>query len=219
MRSRLSIYRKTSDPPVRPVGKIWQVISKVDMWLLIAPRLDKTHLEGLGKIIKFALSDLDPAFDLPATERFMATAKGAKPLYSRHIKMGLANTLALLSAYGDNYADLCRIEKPSRLVGIWVRMLFKDSVEAKLWYSLDRGLQFIAESAPEKFLEALESVLEGARPPIRDLFQAEGDGIFSGCPHANLLWAIELLAWNLEYFARATSCLARLSEIDPGGKW
>ena len=33
-----------------------------------------------------------------------------------------------------------------------------------------------------------------------------------------LLWALERLAWQKEYFSRVLSILARLAEIDPGGR-
>jgi len=210
---------RVPDFPTRLIGSIWQVISKMDMWLLIAPHLRKIHLERLGSIIKPVLSDHDPAFDLPVDERYMAGVKGSKPVYSRQIKSGLANSLALLSTYGDNYADQCGTTKPSDLVRYCVAQIFEDSVDAKKWYSLGQGLQSIAEAAPQEFLDALERSTQGTEPPIARLFAAEGDGIFSGCPHADLLWSIELLSWNTEYLARVALCLARLSEIDPGGRW
>lgn len=215
------VFEITKDPdsPLRLVGNVWQVISKMDMWLLIAPHLRKTHLERLGSIIIQALSDPDPAFDLPANERYLAGVKGAKPVYSRHVKSGLADSLALLSTYGDGYADQCGVVKPSDMVRYWVAQIFADNVEAKKWYSLGHSLQSIAEAAPGEFLGALEKSMQGDLPPIAQLFEAEGNGIFSGCPHADLLWSIELISWNTEYLARTALCLARLSEIDLGGMW
>lgn len=210
---------KDADSPLRLVGNVWQVISKIDMWLLIAPHLGKTHLERLGSNIVQVLSDPDPAFDLPANERYLAGVKGEKPVYSSHIKSGLADSLALLSTYGDNFADQCGVVKPSDLVRYRVSQLFENNVEAKKWYSLGHSLQSIAEAAPGEFLGALEKSIQGDNPPIGRLFEAEGNGIFSGCPHADLLWSIELVSWNREYLPRAALCLARLSEIDPGGKW
>jgi hypothetical protein len=207
------------DSPLRLIGNIWQVISKMDMWLLIAPHLKKTHLERLASVFKPVLSDLDPTFELPPDERYMAGIKGIKPVYSRHIKSGLANSLALLSTHGDNYAAQCGTTRPSNLARYCVAQIFENSVDAKKWYSLGQCLQSLAEAAPQEFLDALERSAQGAEPPIANLFAAEGSGIFGGCPHANLLWSIELLSWNKEYLAGVALCLARLSEIDPGGKW
>lgn len=210
---------KEPDPPVRLVGNVWQVISKVDMWLQVAPRIAKPHLDRLGTVIKIVLTDLDPSFDLQPDERYMAGIKGAIPLYSRYIKSGLADSLALLSTYGDDYADQVGTEKPSDLVRWWVRGIFEVSVNAKVWYSLGRCLQPLAEAAPDEFIGALERSMEGDKPPITGLFLAEGDGIFGGCPHSDLLWSLELVSWNTKYLAKVSTCLSQLSEIDPGGSY
>ena len=36
--------------------------------------------------------------------------------------------------------------------------------------------------------------------------------------HHQLLWALERLAWSPDHFGRVTGLLARLAEIDPGGR-
>ena len=67
-------------------------------------------------------------------------------------------------------------------------------------------------------LDALERATQGECPPITGLF-SESEGVFSGCPHSNLLWALEGISWNIDYLPRVTTNLARLSEIDPGGTY
>ena len=37
--------------------------------------------------------------------------------------------------------------------------------------------------------------------------------------HTGLLWALEALAWSPEYLGAAALSLARLAQIDPGGRW
>lgn len=208
---------KQPDPQVRLVGNIWQVISKMDMWLRIANRIARPHLDRLGKISKEVLKDSDPSFDLAPEERFMASIKGAVPLYSTSIKSGIADSLALISAYGDDYADQVGSEKPSDFARCWIRQVFDKNVEAKSWYSLGECLKSISEAAPDEFLTALENAMNGSDPAIKGLFSAEGNGLFGGCPHSNLLWSLKLLSLNTQYLARVSTCLARLSEIAPEG--
>ncbi len=210
---------KQPDPPVRFVGDIWQVISKVDMWLRIASRIARPHLNRFGQVSKEVLKDSDPSFDLAPEKRFMASIKGAVPQYSTNIKSGIADSLALLSAYGDDYADHVGSEKMSDLLRWWTRQIFEGNFEAKAWYSLGGCLQSIAEAAPDEFLTALEEAMIGSDPVIKGLFLAEGNGVFGGCPHSNLLWSLELVSWNSQYLPRVSSSLARLSEIDPGGTY
>ena len=44
------------------------------------------------------------------------------------------------------------------------------------------------------------------------------DPLFSSSPHPSLLWALELVAWSPDHFAQAVYLLARLAEVDPGGR-
>src|SRR6266516_1477682 len=55
---------------------------------------------------------------------------------------------------------------------------------------------------------------------MRNLFRdGETSGAFTGSsPHPGLLWALETLAWKPEYLSRCCLILARLAEVDPGGR-
>lgn len=208
---------KEPDPPIRLLGNVWQIISKIDMWHIVAPRLSKLHLDRLGSVVKKLMIDVDPSFDLAPEERYMASIKGAVPEYSSRLKQNIADSLALLAAYGDNYVNEA-VLKPSDYVRVWVRQIFEAANSAKSWYSIGRSLSSLAEAAPEQFLSAVVNMSQGEHPQILGLFEAEGDGFFGGCPHADLLWAIEKISWDKSYLTASTSCLARLSEIDPGGR-
>ena len=208
---------KLPDAPIRLLGSVWQVISKLDMWLLIAPQLSALHLERLGIVAKKVLCDIDPSFDLVPEEHYMASIKGAVPLYSVRLKRWIADSLALVSAYGDNYFNAANL-RPSDYVRVWARQIFDTAKNAKSWYSMGESLPLLAESAPQEFLSAVEKMSEGEIPAILGLFEKEGDGIFGGCPHAALLWALERVSWNKSYLSLVSSILARLSDIDPGGR-
>jgi hypothetical protein len=210
---------KKEDSPIRPVGKIWQIISKIDLWFLISSRIDSKQLERVGGDVKLIYSDLDPSFNLNPEERFMANIKGIKPLYSKYIKEGISTSLAMLSEFGDSYIQECRGISPSQIISYWISEIFQKGNDSKLWYSLEDNLPYIAEAAPNAFLNAVEIASQGAQPVIKGLFDAEGDEIFGGCPHANLLWSLEVLAWSEDYFTKSVLCLARLSEIDHGGRY
>ncbi|MCU7886548.1 MAG: hypothetical protein KZQ82_20350, partial [Candidatus Thiodiazotropha sp. (ex Lucinoma annulata)] len=209
---------QTADPPVRLVGNKRQVVSKFDLWLHIAHKISKAIIERLDSIIIDVIGDEDPSYDLDPDERFMANIRGATPRYSNYIKKGMADTLALLSAYGDEFSDQVGETLPSDSVAGWVYKLFEKNVDGKIWYSLNGNVPLIAEAAPKETLDAVERATSGEHPPIAGLF-SEGEGTFSGCPHSNLLWALECLAWNVDYLPRVTTCLARLTEIDPGGRY
>lgn len=211
---------KQQDPPIRLVGNIWQVISKVDFWFHINNQLTKEHFDRLHVAMTAVLSDLDPAFDLKADERYMANIHGAIPLYSGRLKTGIADTLTLLATLSDDYAkNIGGDTPPSHLIQWWVRELFEKNENLKFWYSLGSSMRSVAEAAPEQFLNALEKIINKEDSFIMGLFENGSDGTFNGCSHADLLWSLEKLAWNKKYLAQVAICLARLTEIDPGGTW
>ncbi len=221
LNQQLTEISQSADSPVRQILNTWQVISKVDFWLLISKKLSKSNLDAVDKIITKALTDTDPSFDLEPEERYLAKIKGAVPKYSSSLKQGLANSLALLAAYGDSEAKSIGNLKPSIMVNSWVTDLFQKINDTRMWYSLGSCLPYIAEAAPQTTLDAIDKASQGDNSILLGLFNAEGEswGVGGGCYHSNLLWSIELISWNKRYFSQASSTLARLSEIDPGGSW
>ena len=63
------------------------------------------------------------------------------------------------------------------------------------------------------------SGIAGPMPPLSAVFADSDLDIWeSRSPHTGLLWALELLCWSEDYVAEACDTLARLAEIDPGGR-
>lgn len=208
-----------NDPPIRKVGSVWQVISKIDLWLQIASNLSMPNLERLGNAAQKVFIDLDPSYELAPEERYMANIKGATPLYTNLLKQGLADSLAMVAAYGDDFSKQIGDNKPSTLISYWVKQIFESHKNTQLWYSIRNITSLIAESAPEAFLDSVEKSSQGSSSPIFGLFKEETDGTFGACYHSGLLWGLEVVAWNKKYLSRVSLCLARLSQIDPGGSW
>ena len=209
------LYELTSfeDTPVRLIGSYWQVISKNDLWSLIARKINRQSIDRLENIVFDVLGESDPSFDLPPEDRWLGSIKNAVPEYSEELKFGLADTLALFSAFGDDECQNMGEIKLTDRVTYWVRELLTKDISARGWYSIGRNLVPLAEAAPDSFLKSLESSMEGRNPPIGPLFIEQG--VFCGCPYSNLQWALETVSWNLNYLPRVSLALARLSEICP----
>lgn len=204
---RLKNKEKT---PIRLVGNIWQVISKINLWDLIADRLSMTQIEKLKPILLEVFTEIDPAYEMPPTERWYANIYEKVMKYSGHIRGNLADTLALLSSFGERNISF----SPSIIILIdsWLQELFETNHNAEAWYSYHSELSLLAEASPDSFLKAIEQTLEDAQSTrIEELFADGGD--MGGCFHCSLLWALENISWNLDYFPRVVSVLASLSEF------
>lgn len=210
---------KVDDPPIRKIGSIWQVVSKMDLWLHIAPLIAKPYIDRFCNAVTEVMLDADPSYNLPSEERYMASVKGAVPRYSNNVKHGLIDSMAILSVYGDEFASELGGDKPSQIINYLLHKIFTQNNNTHFWYSIKDFTSIIAEAAPDAFLEAVEVDSEGDDSPILGLFKSEGDGVFGGCYHSGLLWGLELISLNKKYLARVSQCLARLCQIDPGGRW
>ena len=203
--------------PIRLVGAYWQVISKLDLWSIISYRINKSTIKRLECIIYDILGEQDNSFDLKPEERSFLRYTLEPSVYSSMLKNGLADSLALLSIYGDSKSKLLgNIDLVSE-ISFWIKNLLKKDVMAKTWYSFGKNIIELAEAAPESFLDVLEEDVNNDNPSIKDLFSQEADN--GECPHANLLWALESLSWNNNFLPKVVYILARLSEIDPGGMY
>ena len=82
-------------------------------------------------------------------------------------------------------------------------------------------LPLLAEAAPEVFLRAVaQGVAERSEPLLAQMFldREHRDAFSVSSPHTGLLWALESVAWSEEHAPLAIKLLARLAEIDPGGR-
>ena len=142
---------------------------------------------------------------------------GSIPKHSAWLRHGLAETLLLIAVRGEMLE--LDLPDPQGFVDRLIRELPGLSSDTRLLESLDRELPMLVEAAPEPFLQALERLLEGLPEAIRELL-TEGPGILFGrAKHTGVLWGLEILAWAPERLPRVALILARMSELDPGGKW
>jgi hypothetical protein len=99
-----------------------------------------------------------------------------------------------------------------------VRKLLEDADE-KRWWSLSNDFCLLAEASPEALLDALEQALRADSRSIMALFRSDEGFIHRIEYLAELMWAVEILAWNPDYLGRAALILAQLAELDPGGSF
>ncbi|HPS91024.1 MAG TPA: hypothetical protein PKV33_02605 [Methanothrix sp.] len=208
VREILISWNQKPDPPVRLVDHTWIVAAREDAWLLLARFLTDDILERFRAAVIGVLGELDPQFELPLSERWLANIHGKTPKHSVYLRGGLAETLALMAASksGQSWAN-------SIVSGI-----LDLATDWKLWASLSPFLPLLAEAAPEVLLEAIDNDLSSTSPSLVHLFIDSESNLSQSSPHTGLLWALEVLAWSPDYLSQSALLLARLARMDPGGK-
>jgi hypothetical protein len=206
------------DPPLIRAGNRWQLTSPVDAWNLLSTYLTTADIERWMALALWVLGEPDPTVDLSEEDRLLAPIQGIKREYSGALRSGLARGAALMSS-GAALSNAPNGQNWSEQPGDLVRSLLSAPPEPQRWSSLEDVLPALAEAAPEVFLDATSRGLAGANPPLSALFADAGNNVWGArSPHTGLLWALEMLCWSGRHVAAACDVLARLAEVDPGGR-
>ncbi len=203
----VQLAREIDDPPVRLMGGVWTIVSRQDAFMHVRPFISSGFIKRLCSVATQVLQENDPRFELPLQERWMSLEY---PKYSNSIARGISTALAMVvHEFDEEY--LIGSVPIEEYVTTTISRIFGDSPDARRWYSLRNYLPALAEASSEVFLTRLEMDLQKERPEVADLFIGEGNlGEF---PHANLLWALELISWNTRFFTRTIHAFAVLCKI------
>jgi len=206
----LYLLAKESNPPIRLVGNVWQVISKINLWDLIANKISDNHLEKFKSMATEVFTEIDPAYELAPDERSYAHIYEKVMKHSGLVRSSIADTLVMLSVFGDSISDRIQVA-----IDNWLRELLESNLGVEAWYSYHHNLSMLAEASPKSFLTAFEKSLDTIEETkIEKLFTDSGDMMMGECSYCNLLWALETVSWNKDYLVRVVLLLARLSELD-----
>ncbi|MBS1992705.1 MAG: hypothetical protein JSS83_19435 [Cyanobacteria bacterium SZAS LIN-3] len=206
---------QTPNNPLRLRDGEWHVADRPKVWQSLGQRIFDRSLDAFRLCVRSVLSERDPKFELPSNERFGAAIRGKELSFSRAIRKGLAETLALMGA-NPNALSNCSDGKVRTVAILSVRELLLDA-DWVTWGSLNPLLPLLAEAAPEEFMKIVENALDKSTCPFDLLFLQEGDGILGDNYLTGLLWALESLAWDEKYLVAACVLLSSLAAKDPGG--
>jgi hypothetical protein len=216
-------WANAADPPLRRRGSVWVLSAKRDAWNQLHPYITPRHWDLFAKTAIATLGAADPAWELPAEERWLAGIKGKQRPHSDRLRRGIAEALAIIASEPGLANPAGGGQGPSLAEGVVRTLLDQASEEPSVvgWASLGDLLPLLAEAGPDAFLNAVSRAASGDAPVLASLMGDEGDGSLFGSRayHSGLLWALETLAWSPDHLGRVAGLLARLSAIDPGGRW
>lgn len=199
--------------PIRYFDRTWKITGRGDFWLAFGHRLLE---QELGRFRELAVTVLSES-RIDSEDWISRSRASDERRYSSYLREGISDSLALL---GTNSAALtnCRPDYARSIAHATVRRVLQGA-DWRRWSSIDRLLPTLAEASPDAFLRAVESSLIASPCPFDELFRREALPPMGRMLMTGLLWAMESLAWDQDYFPRVALILARLAEKDPGGTW
>jgi hypothetical protein len=203
--------------PLSLKNGIWKVVNRAELWTQLGSRILDKDLGAFRSLAVTVLKESDPAFELPAEERYAASIHGKVLEHSHVLRKGIAEGLAILGSQSDACSNCSQGIVETTCV-LAIREIFT-AADWVIWGSLNSLLPTLAEAAPGEFLDMVEKALRLTPCPFDELFAQEGNGITGGNYLTGLLWALEGLAWDEQYLVRVCVALGELASHDPGGQW
>ncbi|SHF82997.1 hypothetical protein [Streptoalloteichus hindustanus] len=209
----------SGDPLVHRSGSRWQLADPYDASSQLMAQVSITNIRQFSEAALEVLGELDPVLSLPARDVPTARINGVGRTWSSDLRQGLAHGLARLADAGTATVAGDAAENHAAHVVHQLLRRANDDQSGLLWRSLSDVLPLFAEAAPRVFLSAVRTGLRGEDPLLRVMFEDTGGWSLSWhSAHTGLLWALETIAWAREHSTVATLLLAKLAEIDPGGR-
>jgi hypothetical protein len=210
-------WQRDVEPLFLRFGQSVLVTSREEAWYLLGGSISAEQLERFRELARLVLEEDNPALELEVDERWLANLYGKTHLLSGELRRCIVETLALMTTYPTADTPGAKVDFKGTVQWVLERALPRHA-NWQRWASLGQNLPTIAEAAPEFFLSRVEEDLGSADPELPKLFQDKrSSGFFGDALHCDLLWALEVLAWNPAYLSRVAVILAKLASRDPGG--
>ncbi len=203
------------DAPAWAAGGFRGVVSRKDALFAIHQAITEQDLRNFLAVAELVLTLDDPRLDLPEENRWAAGIYGVQREVSGALTDAIGDLLVLLALEGDRLFG-ARLGPVAVRVESLVAKVLKDAPPRR-WQAMSH-LRWLAEAAPDAFLDAIEADLRREEPAVFALLRPVVSPM-SGCERTELLWALELLAWEPRRFPRVFTILAKLSEVPIDDNW
>ena len=202
---KLSAHLMEEETPLIQVGNTWRIRSPYEAIDYAQAMFTTSVLNKFREVCQSLIQDDDPeAIDKidPDIFRF----RKSKQKYSNIVKEGVYQTLCLLSIVDDSYD-----KKHVLWVDETVKELLKDW-DFSRFLSNKQYLTDLAEASPKEFLNFIEKVptdiLDVVFSPYQSKYSISGWEI----EYTEILFALEMLAWDENHLNRVTNLLLKYSE-------
>ena len=197
----LQRFRLMPDSPIAHVGTIWRLKSPMDVMSYASVYITDGDLVELKEICRLLIADDDPdAEEKVASDEWRMWQ--FKQQFSSDVKKGTYQSWILLSLINDENRNTWVDGLVRELLDNWTLQRFLSN---RTYFTL------LAEASPEAFLEFLEKtgkdIYDVIFTPQKSNVGLTGWNIY----YTEILFALEMLAWDEDYIYRISSLLLHFS--------
>ena len=212
-----------ADAPLAVVDQQWYSVSPADTWVLVRDQLTPQDIHEFSETAQTVLTDADPLRELTGEDLLRARLDGVRSNCSPRLKRGMATTLALAGSLPpESLASASLASNLGSRVTSQVLRAAMDDPTARTWLALVDILPLLGEAAPDVALQALRSCLADQHAFTQAVFADSSSSLIDfgpSSPHLRILNALEVIAWSPEHLTAVADVLARLDQLDPGGRY
>lgn len=207
----LKILATLEDSPVYFINGVWRLVSPTDTWLYFGKYLTQQDFIFFKEACLLVLGEIHHKYTLPLKDRgnYFQTPEN-KTKYSSNLKEGICETLAVISAFGNDYG-MNSISNVSSYIDNIVQKILE--MDISVWRSLSSNLMILSEASPEVFLKNLERIIKDKS--IVSFFEVQESFLHTSNDLAPLLWCLDILAWFPEHLMRVSIALIEIISISP----
>ena len=206
--SILHTYLTKEETPFIKIGSVWRIRYPYEAieYTISSKMLTKSTLKTFRDICFKLIEDDDPDAIDKINEDVLHFRK-FRQKYSNAIKDGVFQNLCLMSIEDEDESKQWVDETITMMLKDWNLLRF---------LSNRNYLTSLAEASPQSFI-AFINTLSKNDELIRDIFKPRQTTYYISewrIHYSELLFALEMLAWNEEYLSEITSLLLRYSEYE-----
>ncbi|MBP5436602.1 MAG: hypothetical protein J6Y30_01330 [Treponema sp.] len=179
---------------------------------IIFATLETSLLEDFEKIAIEVLSEQDPLYNLIKNERLLGKVYRETPRYSKNLRQGIINNLVWLNSNKSNF-HFINDETITKALNNIIYSVLHDT-DWKVWVSLDRNLEILAELSTETFINELSEMISYKETELSDLLEHGEYRFIYGNFIANILCAMEILSWYTVCLEKIIDILVELCSFD-----
>lgn len=197
-------------------GGLATIVNRQVLWQTTAKKLSVAEVNRFLQLTREELSLLDKKLMMPPEKRWLSAKESGIKCSSR-LREGISQGLALLGAKSE-YCRQIGVRIRDNLTWPIVRKCLRD-VDWQAWATLNDLLPYLAEAAPDEYLDCAKRFLSRKKDGLEVLLSQERPGIVSHTYSLGFVHALGLLAWMPDYFAASLDLLAQVTIRDKGGQW